>query len=69
MVYRIRYISGGVGQHEAVIEANNTAEALVKFSHAQTAMKDCRGRQEVTSIAPDTPLDDLLVEVDFGSVR
>lgn len=68
MVYRIRYSSDSVSQRETVIEANNTAEALVKFSHTQAASTTCCGRREVTSIMPDSPWDDLLVELDFGSV-
>jgi uncharacterized protein (DUF2252 family) len=38
VVYRIRYCDAqGLHQHEVLIEAHNTTEALVKFCHARGA--------------------------------
>ncbi len=69
MVYRIRYVRGdGRGEREAVVEANNTTEALVKFSHTHVALPRDSSHPAVTSVSPDLPWDDLLVETDFGSV-
>ena len=55
MLYRIRYARvGQAAQAEATIEAQNTAEAMVKFLHAHGAFLDAdQSRQKVTSICPE----------------
>ena len=53
MEYRIRYRSGDSNeQAETVVEAHNTAEAVVKFFHTHSRMRDAvPGRQIITSIS------------------
>ena len=59
MVYRIRYSNGSL-KAEAVVEANNTTEALVKFRHTRGGFNgsDPHGA-EVISICPETSADSL----------
>lgn len=58
MVYRIRYCDGRV-QHdrEVLVEAHNTAEAMVKFCHAHAPGGGRRLGGARVSILPE-PVDD-----------
>lgn len=55
MVYRILYSDDGQNHPaEAMVEAHNTAEALVKFRHAGGACEPARvGRSQVISICAE----------------
>lgn len=59
MTYRIRYNqTGGTGQEEALVEATNPTEALVKFCHTADAGVDPdRLRQRVVSVCAEDLLD------------
>ena len=59
MVYRIRYrLTDTDDQAETVVEANNTAEAVVKFFHTQSNLRDSlHHHQLITSISQETPIE------------
>ncbi|HUT56471.1 MAG TPA: hypothetical protein VNA25_01200 [Phycisphaerae bacterium] len=61
MVYRIRYSDGGLkAEAEAVVEANNTTEAMVKFRHTRGGLSGTASHDAVViSICPDMAADSL----------
>ena len=60
MVYRIRYCdSRGLHQHEVLVEAHNTTEALVKFCHAQGGSPGIDLAATRVSIWPENPEESL----------
>jgi hypothetical protein len=61
VVYRIRYCDArGQHQHEVLIEAHNTTEALVKFCHAHGAKPGANLAATRVSIWPE-PAEEALI--------